>query len=54
MDFDYSTLKALRKNHPAWRLLVADHSPLIAAFIHKTFIMPNRRRMSRADLASAR
>ncbi len=53
MDFDYSTLKALRKNHPAWRLLVADHSPLIAAFIHKTFIMPNRRRMSRADLASA-
>lgn len=53
MEFDYSTLKALRKNHPAWKLLVADHSPLIAAFIHKTFIAPNHRRMSRADLASA-
>jgi hypothetical protein len=52
MDFDYSTLKALRKNHPAWKLLVADHSPLIAAFIHKSFIVPNQRSMSRANLAS--
>ncbi len=50
---EYSTLKALRKNHPAWKLLVADHSPLIAAFIHKTFIEPNQRGISRADLASA-
>ncbi len=53
MDFDYSALKALRKTHPAWKLLVADHSPLIAAFIHKVFIVPNQRRMSRSDLASA-
>ncbi len=53
MDFDYSTLKSLKKNHPAWKLLVADHSPLIAAFIHKAFIEPNHRHMSRADLASA-
>jgi Protein of unknown function (DUF3375) len=53
MNFDYFTLKALRKNHPAWKLLVADHSPLIAAFIHKSFIVPNQRSMSRANLASA-
>lgn len=53
MEFDYSTLKTLRKNHPAWKLLVADHSPLIAGFIHKTFIVPNRRQIGRADLASA-
>jgi hypothetical protein len=44
MDVDYGTLKALRKTHPAWKLLVADHSPLIAAFLHKTFIVPNQRR----------
>jgi len=53
MDFDYSTLKALRKNHPAWKLLAADHSPFIAAFIQGSFILPNRRHMSQADLASA-
>lgn len=53
MDFDYATLKALRKNHPAWKLLAADHSPFIAAFIQASFIQPNRRHMSRADLASA-
>lgn len=53
MALDYSTLKTLRKNHPAWKLLVADHSPLIAGFVHKIFIAPNRRRMGRADLASA-
>ena len=53
MDFHYSTLKALKKNHPAWKLLVAEHSPLISAFIHKAFIEPNIRHVSRADLASA-
>jgi hypothetical protein len=53
MNFDYSTLTALRKNHPAWKLLVADHSPLVASFIQKAFIVPNHRRLSRADLASA-
>lgn len=53
MDIDYGTLQALRKTHPAWRLLVADHSPLIAAFLHHTFIVPNQRRLSRSDLASA-
>jgi hypothetical protein len=53
MDLDYATLKTLRKNHPAWKLLAADHSPFIAAFIQASFIQPNRRNMSRADLASA-
>jgi len=53
MAFDYHTLKTLRQNHPAWRLLVADHAPLIAAFLHKAFVLPNHRQLSRADLASA-
>lgn len=53
MAFDYHTLKALRKNHPAWKLLAADHAPLIVSFLHRAFILPNHRSMSRADLASA-
>ena len=53
MEFDYVALSSLRKTHPAWKLLVADHSPLIASFIHKVFIVPNQRSISRADLASA-
>ena len=52
MDFVYATLAALRKNHPAWKLLVADHSPLIISFIHKVFIVPNQRIIPRSDLAS--
>lgn len=52
MDFDYASLAALRKTHPAWKLLVADHSPLVASFIHKVFIVPNQRTVSRADLSS--
>ncbi len=52
MAFDYYTLKTLRQTHPAWKLLVADHAPLIAAFLHKAFIVPNHRSLSRADLAS--
>ena len=26
---DYSTLEALRRQHPAWRLLAAEHAPLV-------------------------
>ena len=28
MKLDDPTLDALRRQHPAWRLLVADHAPL--------------------------
>jgi hypothetical protein len=35
-QLDYSTLDALRREHPAWRLLVADHAPLIASFLRRT------------------
>ncbi len=53
MEFDYTTLSFLRKNHPAWKLLMADHSPLITSFLHRVFIEPNQRSISRPDLASA-
>ena len=53
MAFDYTTLELLRENHPAWRLLCAHHAPLIAAFLHRVFIVPNVRNLSQADLVEA-
>jgi hypothetical protein len=49
---DYRTLDQLRKVNPAWRLLLADHSPMIVSFLHKTFIQPNVRTMPQPELAS--
>ncbi len=50
MNLDYATLDALRRNHPGWRLLLADSAPLIASFLHRTFIALNVRVMAQADL----
>lgn len=52
MSLDFQTLTQLRKNHPAWRLLQADHAPLIANFFDKVFIQPNVRLMGQSDLVS--
>lgn len=49
---EYSALLALRQKHPAWRLLVADHAPLIVGFLHSTFIRPNVRTLPQPELAS--
>jgi hypothetical protein len=53
INFDYAHLDALRRKHPAWRLLAAEHAPLIASFLHRAFIVPNVRVMAQADLAEA-
>ena len=53
INFDYAQLDALRRQHPAWRLLAAEHAPLIASFLHRAFIVPNVRVMAQADLAEA-
>ena len=53
MSLDYATLDQLRQSHPAWRLLRSDHSPLIASFLHRVFIVPNVRTMAQADVAEA-
>ncbi len=47
---DFATLTQLRKSHPAWRLLVAEHAPLIIAFLHRVFIEPNIRIMAEDEL----
>ena len=49
---DYGSLETLRQQHPAWRLLKADHAALIASFLHRTFIEPNIRTLSQPELAS--
>lgn len=50
---DYATLEAMRRRHPAWRLLLADSAPLIASFLHRVFVVPNLRVIRQADLVEA-
>jgi len=49
----HEALASLRKNHPAWRLLRADSSPLVASFLHRVFIVPNIREIAQVDLLEA-
>ena len=49
---DYRSLQHLRKTNPGWKLLIADHAPMILSFLHKTYIQPNVRTMAESDLAS--
>ena len=52
MSLDYTALEALRRNHPAWRLLLADHAPLVASFLYRVFVLPNVRVMAQPELVS--
>lgn len=49
---DYQQLLTQRRNHPAWRLLAADHAPMIASFLQRSFIAPNVRTIARQQLVS--
>lgn len=49
---DFETADGLRRTHPAWRLLAAEHGPLIVSFLYRTFIGPNLRTMGQAELVS--
>jgi len=51
--FNYEALDTLRRNHPAWRLLRADSAPLIASFLHRVFIVSNKREMAQSDMSEA-
>ncbi len=53
MSLDYSTLDILRQNHPAWRLLRADHAPLMVSFLYRAYVEPNVRVLPQADLVEA-
>lgn len=49
---DHDTLERLRQNHTAWRLLAADHAPLILSFLALAFIQPNRRAIPAPELTA--
>jgi hypothetical protein len=49
---DFQTLDALRKRHPAWRLLMADSAPFVASFLHRCFVEPNLRTIARPELVA--
>lgn len=50
MEYDY--LVSLRRNHPAWRLLAAEHAPMVISFLYRTFVEPNVRTLSEQDLSA--
>lgn len=50
--FEIGSLDKLRLSHPAWRLLIADHSPLIISFFYKVFIETNKRSIPYTNLIS--
>ena len=49
---DYEHLTYLRRHHPAWRLLAAEHAPVIVGFLYRTFVRPNVRVVSEQALAA--
>jgi len=53
LPLDFHTLSALRAQHPAWRLLAAEHAPLVASFLHRVFIVPNVRVMPQSSVVEA-
>ncbi len=53
MDLDYDSLDRMRRSHPAWRLLRSRNAPLVAGFLHRFFLEPNRRATPQGELAEA-
>jgi hypothetical protein len=50
---DFVSIDRLRQSHPAWRLLNSPHAALVVSFLHRVFVLPNRRQVARSDLAEA-
>lgn len=50
MDFAY--LLRLKQQSAAWRLLNADHAPLLLSFLHAAFIRPNARSVRQSELVA--
>ena len=46
----YSSLRALRQGHAAWRLLAADQAAFIVSFFEREFLRPGRRAIPEAEL----
>jgi Protein of unknown function (DUF3375) len=50
---DFDTLHTMRERHPAWRLIRYENAPLVVAFLHRTFVLPNQRVIAQSDLIEA-
>lgn len=48
----YESLKNLRENNPAWRLLASDNASFILSFFYKEFVLPNQRKLPEHILVS--
>ncbi len=51
-SLEYDTLVALRREHPGWKLLAADHAPLVVSVLYRHFVQPNVRALPRNELIS--
>ena len=49
MDFDHISRL---KEHPAWRLLTADHAPLVISFFDQTFVAPGAHSCAQSELVA--
>ncbi|WP_126641434.1 DUF3375 domain-containing protein [Embleya hyalina] len=49
---EFEEVDALRRGSPAWKLLRAEHAPLVLSFLGRVFVEENVRSLSAADLAS--
>jgi len=49
---DYHDLEGLRRTHPAWRLLRADHAALVIGFLNETLLAGGRRAIGQRELAT--
>jgi len=52
MDLDFALVDGLKRNHPAWRLLAAEHAPLLVSFLNRAFVKSNARGLDQSKLAS--
>lgn len=52
MELDFASIDGLKRNHPAWRFLAAEHAPLLVSFLYRSFVKPNARGLEQSKLAS--
>jgi hypothetical protein len=52
MELDYALVDGLKRNHPAWRLLAAEHAPLLVSFLYRVFVKSNARGLEQSKLVS--
>lgn len=50
MNLNFDDVEALRSKHPAWKLLRAEHAPLVISFLHRAFVEPNERLIPQSTL----